>query len=123
VVALASALFGSTGETSQGAGDTETTTGSTEPGVDNDTYSVTESCIATWNAQGADELPIDTVSGYVEAGKRVYVSVGPSADFPDQCLVTMAEGGFHAIQWQHDGREWRQVANGDVQSLDSTTKQ
>ncbi len=70
---------------------------------------------------------------------QAYVSVGPSADFPDQCLVTVGAGsygGFTQFAKVPGGPPpppptesenlptggWEPIGNGDVSQLDRQTK-
>ena len=78
-------------------------------------------CIDSWNhPANDDEFP--SALGQ-QQGESLYVSIGPSADFPDRCLLTVAAPDGLALQFHGDlSGNWGGMGSTRVETLDETTK-
>lgn len=123
VVSAFSSVTGSEGDSydpSSGTVDSESEASYDSP-VD-ETSAFVQDCIDRWNqaghiGRGAIKARMSTY--------QVYVSVGPSADFPDQCLVTVAENTTgRALQFtERQPGDWMPTgSSGTTADLDAQTK-
>ncbi len=79
------------------------------------------SCVTAWNQNLSRAM-------LVARDEQIYASVGPSADFPDQCLVTLAWPNMGMAGWARQytklpGEDWRPGGTTeDLGTLDAQTK-
>lgn len=84
--------------------------------------SPTQVCMAQWNQFSKEKGLLTSIDGQ----GRTYASIGPSADFPDECLLTVAQTTGYVIQFQGggEGKPWGTLANDPtLAGLDPVTKQ